>query len=80
MKSNMDIDESDARLESDEKAVKIITIHKSKGLEFPITFIPFCWKTKRSSSKKRDSAGEHETSLCCINKSIISIIFICEGT
>lgn len=52
MKSNMDIDESDARLESDEKAVKIITIHKSKGLEFPITFIPFCWKTKRSSSKK----------------------------
>ena len=50
MKTNTDIDESDARLESDEDAVKILTIHKSKGLEFPITFIPFCWKTKTSSS------------------------------
>jgi len=35
--------ESDAlqlRLESDEYAVKIITIHKSKGLEYPIVFCP----------------------------------------
>jgi exodeoxyribonuclease V beta subunit len=31
------------RLESDEDAVKIITIHKSKGLEFPIVFCPFGW-------------------------------------
>ncbi|MCK5193831.1 MAG: hypothetical protein KAQ71_08480, partial [Desulfobulbaceae bacterium] len=32
------------RLESDEHAVKIITIHKSKGLEFPIVFCPFSWE------------------------------------
>lgn len=31
------------RLESDEDAVKVITIHKSKGLEFPIVFCPFGW-------------------------------------
>jgi len=31
------------RLESDADAVKIITIHKSKGLEFPIVFCPFGW-------------------------------------
>ena len=31
-------------LESDEHAVKIITIHKSKGLEFPIVFCPFSWE------------------------------------
>jgi len=31
------------RLESDAEAVKIITIHKSKGLEFPVVFCPFGW-------------------------------------
>ena len=31
------------RLESDEHAVKIITLHKSKGLEFPVVFCPFSW-------------------------------------
>ena len=52
MDTNVDVDESDARLESDEDAVKILTIHKSKGLEFPITFVPFCWKTRRAESKE----------------------------
>ncbi len=33
------------RLESDESAVRVITIHRSKGLEFPIVFIPFAWDT-----------------------------------
>jgi len=31
------------RLESDDQAVKIITIHKSKGLEYPVVFCPFAW-------------------------------------
>ena len=31
------------RLESDALTVKIITIHKSKGLEFPVVFCPFAW-------------------------------------
>lgn len=29
------------RLESDEQLLKIITIHKSKGLEYPLVFLPF---------------------------------------
>lgn len=36
-------EEHQLRLESDEKLVKIVTIHKSKGLEYPIVFCPFVW-------------------------------------
>ncbi|WP_429884372.1 exodeoxyribonuclease V subunit beta [Geoalkalibacter halelectricus] len=32
------------RLETDEDAVKLVTIHRSKGLEYPIVFCPFNWK------------------------------------
>jgi len=39
-------EEQQLRLESDEKLVKIVTIHKSKGLEYPIVFCPFVWDGK----------------------------------
>jgi exodeoxyribonuclease V beta subunit len=31
------------RLESDRYLVQIVTIHKSKGLEYPVVFCPFLW-------------------------------------
>jgi len=34
-------DEFEQRIESDEESVKIVTIHKSKGLEYNIVFAPF---------------------------------------
>jgi exodeoxyribonuclease V beta subunit len=34
------------RLESDEQLVKVVTIHKSKGLEYPLVFLPFICSTK----------------------------------
>jgi len=36
-------EEYQIRLESDEKAVRIVTVHVSKGLEYPIVFCPFSW-------------------------------------
>jgi exodeoxyribonuclease V beta subunit len=40
-------DEHLLRLESDAHAVKILTIHKSKGLEYPVVFCPFAWGSSR---------------------------------
>ena len=31
------------RLESDENLVRIVTIHKAKGMEYPLVFLPFLW-------------------------------------
>ena len=35
------VDEQVVRLESDADLVKIVTVHKSKGLEYPVVFLPF---------------------------------------
>ncbi len=39
--------EHQQRLESDENAVKIVTVHKSKGLEYPVVFCPFGWDSSK---------------------------------
>jgi exodeoxyribonuclease V beta subunit len=38
-----DNEERARRLESDAQAVQVITIHRSKGLEFPIVYCPYVW-------------------------------------
>lgn len=39
-------EEQQLRLESDEALVKIVTIHKSKGLEYPVVFLPYLWDAR----------------------------------
>ncbi|MFP5383828.1 MAG: UvrD-helicase domain-containing protein, partial [Gammaproteobacteria bacterium] len=35
------VEEHQLRLESDENLVQIVTLHKSKGLQYPVVFLPF---------------------------------------
>ena len=45
-------EEHPLRLESDENAVKLVTIHKSKGLEYPVVFCPFTWAGSKLNKSK----------------------------
>lgn len=56
-------DEFEQRIESDEKAIEIVTIHKSKGLEYNIVFAPFLDLKSENDrdfcSFKDNSTGEY---------------------
>ena len=43
-KQAIESDDHLLRLEKEAHAVKIVTIHKSKGLEYPVVFCPFGWE------------------------------------
>lgn len=46
-----DGEQKQLRLESDANLVQIVTIHKSKGLEYPIVFLPYCWSGTESKDE-----------------------------
>lgn len=53
---HQDIESSDEyllRLESEKNLITIVTIHKSKGLEYPIVWLPFIGKESREISHKK---------------------------
>ena len=39
-----DAEAAELRLERDDNAVKVVTVHKSKGLQYGVVFVPFAWK------------------------------------
>ncbi|KAA0997265.1 exodeoxyribonuclease V subunit beta [Pseudomonas sp. ANT_J12] len=56
------------RLESDEQLVKVVTIHKSKGLEYPLVFLPFICSAKPVDGSRlplhyHDASGKAQVTL-----------------
>ncbi|MCX8043536.1 MAG: exodeoxyribonuclease V subunit beta [Desulfobacterota bacterium] len=51
-------EEHELRLERDEEAVQILTVYKSKGLQYPIVFCPFLWQ--KGAKEKNAKALYHE--------------------
>ena len=47
------------RLESDEDLVRVITMHRSKGLEFPIVFLPFAWFRSQPRTRRDEPSAEY---------------------
>jgi len=46
--SPLDSPESEQlRLENDGDLIQIVTIHKAKGLQYPVVFLPFAWKFRK---------------------------------
>jgi exodeoxyribonuclease V beta subunit len=64
-----DSEEQTVRLESDEDLVKVITIHASKGLEYPVVCLPFAHSHRMMEASKTpvlqldDGAGERHWTL-----------------
>lgn len=66
--SGQDNDERKLRLESDAELVKVVTIHKSKGLEYPLVFLPFATAFRATKPqdvplKWTDDAGQTQVAL-----------------
>ena len=52
-------EDAELRIEGDEGLVQIVTIHLSKGLEYPVTFVPFLWDGK-SRAARGDTCLYHD--------------------
>jgi len=49
--------ERSRRLDTDRSAVQVVTVHTSKGLEFPVAMVPFGWHTSSGGSNERYPRG-----------------------
>lgn len=54
------------RLERDDEAVQILTVFRSKGLQYPIVFCPFMWQQNASVSNG-DSLFYHAADRLCLD-------------
>lgn len=53
-------EEEQLRLESDENLVQLVTVHKSKGLEYPVVLCPFLWDLTFAEAKETEPVEYHD--------------------
>ena len=54
------VEDVELRLESDEEAVRIVTMHSAKGLEYPIVFCPCLWNRSDRLSREKFAVACNE--------------------
>lgn len=72
-------DERVLRLESDAELVKVITVHKSKGLEYPLVYLPFAVTARKADKRNRsfaeyvDAGGERRLDLALSQEAMAAL-------
>jgi exodeoxyribonuclease V beta subunit len=59
-KAREEASEHSQRLESDARAVKVETVHVSKGLEYPLVFLPFAWEEPKGKPRAFELVSDRE--------------------
>ncbi len=60
MEAETDGESGELRLESDEEAVQIVTMHGVKGLEYPVVFCPYLWYRQDRLKKEKYCISSHD--------------------
>ena len=67
------ISEGTRRLETDAKAVTILTVHRSKGLEFPIVYLPEAWDRYANGSDEGRILRLHERTATSSGECVLDV-------
>jgi exodeoxyribonuclease V beta subunit len=67
------ISEGTRRLETDAKAVTILTVHRSKGLEFPIVYLPEAWDRYANGSDEGRILRLHEPTATSSGECVLDV-------
>ncbi len=60
MQGSQSAENAELLLESDEEAVRIVTMHSAKGLEYPVVFCPYLWYAGNRSKGEKYQISCHD--------------------